>query len=395
MNRAHTPDRRLHFLDGLRGWAALSVVIYHSTWELFGTLVPGVRVTEAGPLNDGPLAVYIFFVLSGVVLSLPFLRTGDPSRITRMALGRYVRLAVPVTAASLIGLVMMKGGLLSNQAAASVLGGSDWVRDELQQAPAVLSWAQFALYSTFFDYQPQQSYDPYLWTMQIELGGSFALFGVLAIAGQELLTRCIGYIVGTLLALQFAPSILPFFCGVVIAEFITSRHYSRVSLSRYGNMIGCSLFLAGCCASIFLREEHLTPAATLLVLGAVMSPWLQRLLVLPFSVWLGAISFPLYLVHAFIIYGPACWLVLRLADAGVSTEGMMLAVVPFIICLSLLAAWLFLPVERLSITASHWVARMLMRPQRPTERAATAWKQGLSNQSPRSRLSLHVARDLR
>jgi hypothetical protein len=52
---------RLHYLDGVRGWAAFSVLIFHSTWELFGGAIPSFRTTWLGLFNDGKLAVLIFF----------------------------------------------------------------------------------------------------------------------------------------------------------------------------------------------------------------------------------------------------------------------------------------------------------------------------------------------
>lgn len=44
---------RLHYLDGLRGWAALAVVVFHATWESFKDYTPGVRTSAPGLVNDG------------------------------------------------------------------------------------------------------------------------------------------------------------------------------------------------------------------------------------------------------------------------------------------------------------------------------------------------------
>src|SRR5262245_41931407 len=66
---------RVHEIDGVRGWAALSVLFFHLFWELFGGVVPAFRSSILRFWLDGPLAVYIFFVLSGDALSWPFLLT--------------------------------------------------------------------------------------------------------------------------------------------------------------------------------------------------------------------------------------------------------------------------------------------------------------------------------
>jgi peptidoglycan/LPS O-acetylase OafA/YrhL len=81
---------RLKYLDGVRGWAALSVLIFHSSWELFGRVLPRLRTISFPLLNNGPLAVYIFFVLSGFVLSVGYLRTNDLELVRKLALRRYI-----------------------------------------------------------------------------------------------------------------------------------------------------------------------------------------------------------------------------------------------------------------------------------------------------------------
>ena len=70
---------RLEHLDGLRGWAALVVVIFHFRTNLGIPLLAhsGDPVASASAwasaalffLQDGSLAVAIFFILSGIVLA--------------------------------------------------------------------------------------------------------------------------------------------------------------------------------------------------------------------------------------------------------------------------------------------------------------------------------------
>ena len=56
--------------------------------------MPPLRTTWLGLFNDGTLAVYRFFVLSGFVLSNPFLSSHDVQRIRSTAWGRYIRLTI-------------------------------------------------------------------------------------------------------------------------------------------------------------------------------------------------------------------------------------------------------------------------------------------------------------
>src|SRR5262249_47363679 len=61
---------RISALDGLRGWAALSVIVYHLTWELFGALYPIYRNPWLSIFGNGAFAVAVFFAISGYVLTI-------------------------------------------------------------------------------------------------------------------------------------------------------------------------------------------------------------------------------------------------------------------------------------------------------------------------------------
>src|SRR3954464_10780151 len=103
--------RRLKFLDGLRGWGAVFVVLFH----VFSEGLPvdaaiGGRLPYLVPFN-GTLAVLVFFVVSGFSLSVRYLADGDIRPWLRIAAGRYLRLAIPIFAACLlVHLAMLAGG---------------------------------------------------------------------------------------------------------------------------------------------------------------------------------------------------------------------------------------------------------------------------------------------
>lgn len=109
-------------LDGLRGLAALVVVLHHCamTHPAFaqamlrprepparGSTVWWLTRTPAYILVAGHEAVFIFFVLSGLVLTLPRLKSEpDPWRAYYPA--RLVRLYLPVVAAVLVAAVAVR-----------------------------------------------------------------------------------------------------------------------------------------------------------------------------------------------------------------------------------------------------------------------------------------------
>jgi peptidoglycan/LPS O-acetylase OafA/YrhL len=80
------PTRRIRPLDGLRACAALSVVVYHLS-ELTGRTGPGIAGAVMSQFKSG---VPVFFVISGFVLYLPFARAIRDGR-PRPRLGSYAR----------------------------------------------------------------------------------------------------------------------------------------------------------------------------------------------------------------------------------------------------------------------------------------------------------------
>ena len=380
------PNGRLDYLDGVRGWAALSVVIFHATWELFGRYLPQVRVRYASLLNDGTLAVYIFFVLSGLVLTYSYLLTGQAHRIQRMALARYPRLVVPIAGASLIGFVLLKTGAMANHEAAQVVNREDWLDIFYTQSPSIASLVRFSLYDVFFKYDVRVSYDSFLWTMPIELYGSFLLFSLLGISGGSRRARFFYYAVLLIYGWKVQPFLLTFAYGFMLAEFMTSSVYGRLSVGWPADALGIGLFATACLGSVILRSSYdiheCGILALLVVSGTAVSPALRRFFQLPLSRWLGHLSFPLYLVHSFVICSFASAAILWLHAHDWSPASTVILVTAPTIALSLLAAQLFTPVERIAIRVSHWFADMVL--SGPNQHQAA--RRGVSRGQPRPEL---------
>jgi peptidoglycan/LPS O-acetylase OafA/YrhL len=105
---------RLRFVDGLRGLAALYVLLFHlglNSDEVAGSYSPAVQVLRS-VLGEGHLAVVVFIVLSGFSLMLPIARSGT-GRLTTSLLEfarRRVRRILPAYYAALaLGLVLVLG----------------------------------------------------------------------------------------------------------------------------------------------------------------------------------------------------------------------------------------------------------------------------------------------
>ena len=145
---APEPRKRIRALDGLRGLAALVVVVHHSMLASSAKLAvlynsPGAALQPArGSFNwlifytplhifwAGPEFVAVFFVLSGFVLALPAVKSRWLKVISYYP-SRLLRLYLPVWAALVFALVLHV--IVTHHA---IPGGSWWLNGH----SASLSW---------------------------------------------------------------------------------------------------------------------------------------------------------------------------------------------------------------------------------------------------------------
>ncbi len=102
-------ERRLGWLDGLRGWAALVVVGFHLSPSVLG---PGPHMAIYRHLDLGRYGVLLFFLVSGYVIPMSLERHGSARRFWT---GRLFRIypAYLVTIALAVAYGAWHGGLLA------------------------------------------------------------------------------------------------------------------------------------------------------------------------------------------------------------------------------------------------------------------------------------------
>ena len=127
---------RLLFIDAIRGICALQVLFQHVVRAFFPAMAFDIKAHTLGAwihasplfiLYDGASAVFMFFVVSGVVLTVSFQR--HVSHAPALLLGRGVRLLVPAVAACALAYF---AHALWGQAhiEAGTLTGSVWLSDQ-------------------------------------------------------------------------------------------------------------------------------------------------------------------------------------------------------------------------------------------------------------------------
>ncbi|MFJ6653512.1 acyltransferase family protein [Microbacterium sp. NPDC091313] len=367
-------SNRLTSLDGLRGLAALVVLLYHSLLAVpvFAAAHSGEEIAPyLVPLANTPLhflwagreAVFVFFVLSGVVLTLPAARGSRPVWRSYYP-SRLIRLYLPVIASVLFALAL---ALTWSRAGAS---STPWIasHDEVL-TPWGVARDMLLVMGTSDLNSP-------LWSLQWEVIFSLLLPAYLLVTLRAkrlwwltalLLAACVP--IGQILsvgALVYLP-LFGFGC-LLAAHFDTLNRWidrlESVTLGRWWRPIGLILAVLALTSDWWLTPlsaalGRLTllaayVGAVLLVVIAWRPGGLARVLnSRPFQI-LGTLSFSLYLIHEPIV-----------VSFGVSMPANMTWLVPVLaIPTSLAVSWLF---YRWVEAPAHRLAKRVGRATRPAQ----------------------------
>lgn len=347
---------REHHLDGLRGWASLFVVFSH-LGPMF--LLAGHQFPAVPFFWDGQLAVYVFFVLSGYVLSVDHFRHGRRTDALLQAVRRYPRLTVPILASCTLAVGLQQLGLFHNVPAGQ-LAKSPWLESFYRLDMSWLGLLQFAGWDVYARYDGGTTYNAVLWTMPFEMLGSLLIFGLLWVSGP---TRGIqASLVAAFIAwsASIGSPLLAFFLGMALA-FAAVNAPPNLKGQQF-HWFGVTLLL-GILAIAMFRAAGGGPVAlsmyAMAILASVqLSPLLQKFLSNSLSRHLGSLSFPLYLTHLLVFCSLSSYLVLAWSAEGQLAISSRISIALVSVGASLLAAICFRPVEGLAIRWSRRISRL-------------------------------------
>lgn len=162
-----TDRPRFDFLHGLRGLAALSVVLFHATLNSQGATDPVFRAVQK-PMLHGYLAVSVFLVLSGFLLALPVVTNGLALRggFGGFMRRRVKRILPPYWAAYLLDLLFFAGAAWL----ASSLGSDPGVQVQ-RQIDIGYDWSSIVAHLLLvhnWSGSWMAGMDPILWTIACE-----------------------------------------------------------------------------------------------------------------------------------------------------------------------------------------------------------------------------------
>lgn len=310
-----SPKTHISYLDTIRGLAALAVVSEHFiiAYGLPCETPLCRQVLDFSPLHiwwDGSAAVSMFFVLSGVVLSLRYFRTGhipdlSEFHLTRFLINRMFRIWLPY----LLVLILSTGLFLhtfDSEILKTRLPATDWISNMWHKYP--LTPTDMLRESFLLDLPDLIVLLPQAWTLSIELVLSLLLPVGLLLAGRGTTWLVFFGLLATSL-LGVSIFLLHFLLGLAIArhyagltQYLSSRRWQR----RLLLLLGLLLYTSGTFIPAGIVGETAGWLGSGLGAGMILmfvlgSEKAQTLLSYPALRQIGKVSYSAYLSHMAIL----------------------------------------------------------------------------------------------
>jgi peptidoglycan/LPS O-acetylase OafA/YrhL len=243
---------KITYLDGLRGIAAVNVMIMHFFIVLVPAMIYGNQTpshlgnlelifsgTPLGLIGAGNFSVCIFFVLSGYVLTQKYFITKDNRVVISGALRRYIRLSIPVLTAIILSFLLSSAGLFNYYAETVTISANSnsanfWI-NYWTFTPNIVDAVKQAMWGSFF-VGGDIYYDPVLWTMTMEFYGSMLVFAMALLFGSRR-NRWTFYLAAAVIF--FNSYYLAFIIGMALADMFSNK----TSVFKASNKIILSIIL--------------------------------------------------------------------------------------------------------------------------------------------------------
>jgi peptidoglycan/LPS O-acetylase OafA/YrhL len=305
------PGKRFHELDSMRGLAALVVVFHHFAHMFFpdGKIGTGITKFILFPFIAGHASVMLFFLLSGFVLSLPFLQAKSQPYLVFIQ-RRVLRIYGPYLGALLLSLAGC--ALWHNR-----FGAIQWASITWNHPVELKSVAQHLLFIGDYDYT---QYNTAFWSLVYEMRISLifpllfiivdrlSLIGsIFVIAGFTLAGIHVG-VHQTLITFEY---IAIFLIGILLAKSMDQIGLLYKSISPTSRilfaLLSAAVYICGHSLVVYGPIWHLGDIPTALgaaglIVIALNSVVASRLLDTPIPSFLGRISYSLYLVHGTVLF---------------------------------------------------------------------------------------------
>jgi peptidoglycan/LPS O-acetylase OafA/YrhL len=316
--------KKLAYLEGLRGVAALIVVFHHLVLLFYPVLNYGEennsisKYISISPLNifyNGDFAVCLFFVLSGYVLSYKYIFSNHPKILVGYAVKRYFRLMPLIAVSVIFAFILVKLNLINTSVLNSITGSGDWLTDLFKCDTSFITLIKNIFYGVLF--LGDNQYNPVVWSMKVEFVGSMLLFTFLLL-NHKIKAKWILFIIAFALAFYFKQyyyiafllgyglcylnknkllevrstilKLILLVIAVMLSSFPAAWQYWHSSIYSFMHFNAIDLY----------SFYHVVGSALLLFLIIGHQPSINFFSIKP-VLFLGKISFPMYLFHLILL----------------------------------------------------------------------------------------------
>lgn len=339
------------YLDGLRGLLAVVVFVHHFFYAFYPDLVFGGSVEEylhgsaysikrilaLTPLNiffNPGMAINFFFLLSGYVQTIQYMSSGNIKPVQQSFLKRYFRLAIPTLVVVLLVFFFHKLNWIHKDYIPQNRINSEWSRGVL---PDNLGFFQAVLCGAIDCFYQKTAYYSVLWTMPYELYGSFSVL-ILLMATHLIKNKKTVFLLWLFFQLFFIRSYIgaAFTVGLLLAYaevnepkfgtffsrkpvrffcFLVGLYFATYPYTAYEGASKKSVYAL---ISFFDKYPHVIShffGDVLLFVSLLYSKKAQGFLSASAFLFLGKISFMLYLTHFLVVFSFSPWLYIRLLES--------------------------------------------------------------------------------
>jgi peptidoglycan/LPS O-acetylase OafA/YrhL len=263
---------------------------------------------------------------------------------------------IPILFTVIAAYILLAGRFYYNIPVSNITG-SQWLASANNYMPSFADVLKQGLWGVFFE-SPNQfisSFNNVLWTIKIEFIGSILVFSFVSLLG-DLKNRWVFYVTTALILLK--TYYLAFIIGMILSDLYSGKNSEKftiknslvkVELLAVGLFFG-SYYLGGwwgasLCESLHLNilnssELFRTIGAGLVLLVLLNSTTLKKVFSNKIFVFLGKISFTMYLLHLLVIYSISSLLFIALFTVlpyNISYIIMFLFTLPIVLDVSYLA----------------------------------------------------------
>mgnify|MGYP000010203739 FL=1 len=311
---------KVNAIEGIRGVACFMVVLSHLSLTFFPYLhgfsgTAGVENQIQRFIYDSPLgfmysgssAVYVFFVLSGYILTFAAFKS-NIDKIISMSIKRYPRLMIPVVVSCFLSLFFFS--VFSTDKSRLPEWISTYGNFDYSLAGATYSGTVGAFLTG------ESLYNPVLWTMQTELIGSFVIF-IMCFIKIKFQLRFVDFFIGLLLLLLLFFNAITLGLTAGLIAFILGHlfyiHGKAVKPIVSLPLLVLGLYLAGAhnesssyslIVSILGEKTYIVAnflSGMMIVYSIIFSTNLSDVFSKKIFVFMGRVSFSVYLIHIPII----------------------------------------------------------------------------------------------